>query len=47
VLLELVLRLFYILIALGLSWGTDDASLRDAFAHFGDVVDGKLHLFLV
>lgn len=26
----------------GLSWGTDDQSLRDAFAHFGEVVDGKL-----
>lgn len=26
----------------GLSWGTDDQSLRDAFATFGDVVDGKL-----
>uniref|UniRef100_A0A1J3CJ77 Glycine-rich RNA-binding protein 2, mitochondrial n=1 Tax=Noccaea caerulescens TaxID=107243 RepID=A0A1J3CJ77_NOCCA len=26
----------------GLSWGTDDQSLRDAFAHFGEVVDAKV-----
>lgn len=26
----------------GLSWGTDDQSLREAFANFGEVVDGKL-----
>ena len=26
----------------GLSWGTDDDALRDAFAEFGDVVDAKV-----
>lgn len=26
---------------LGLSYGTDDQSLRDAFAGFGDVVEGE------
>ncbi|VVB01261.1 unnamed protein product [Arabis nemorensis] len=26
----------------GLSWGTDDQSLREAFAHFGEVVDAKV-----
>ncbi|XP_059318332.1 glycine-rich RNA-binding protein 2, mitochondrial-like [Lycium ferocissimum] len=26
----------------GLSWGTDDQSLRDAFASFGDVVDARV-----
>lgn len=26
----------------GLSWGTDDNGLRDAFADFGDVVDAKV-----
>jgi RNA recognition motif-containing protein len=26
----------------GLSWGTDDEALRDAFAEFGDVVDAKV-----
>lgn len=31
----------FCLFASGLSWGTDDQSLRDAFAHFGEVVDGK------
>ncbi|KAG5607631.1 hypothetical protein H5410_029123 [Solanum commersonii] len=25
----------------GLSWGTDDQSLKEAFTSFGDVVDGK------
>lgn len=26
----------------GLSWGTDDDGLRDAFADFGDVIDAKV-----
>ncbi|CAN8324354.1 unnamed protein product [Cochlearia groenlandica] len=26
----------------GLSWGTDDQSLRDAFAHYGEVVDVRV-----
>lgn len=26
---------------LGLSYGTDDQSLKDAFSQFGDVVDGE------
>ncbi|MCO4772235.1 MAG: RNA-binding protein, partial [Deltaproteobacteria bacterium] len=26
----------------GLSWGTDDASLRAAFAAFGDVTDARV-----
>ncbi|KAK4483339.1 hypothetical protein RD792_010525, partial [Penstemon davidsonii] len=26
----------------GLSWGTDDQSLRDAFGSFGDVVDARV-----
>ena len=26
----------------GLSWGTDDDGLRDAFAEFGDVTDAKV-----
>lgn len=26
---------------IGLSWGTDDQSLKEAFTSFGDVVDGK------
>ncbi|XP_048616887.1 glycine-rich RNA-binding protein 2, mitochondrial-like, partial [Brassica napus] len=30
------------LIFSGLSWGTDDQSLRDAFANFGEVVDAKV-----
>ncbi|KAG2325919.1 hypothetical protein Bca4012_040391 [Brassica carinata] len=26
----------------GLSWGTDDQSLRDAFSNFGEVIDAKV-----
>jgi len=30
----------------GLSYGVDDQSLRDAFASFGDVVEGEFSFFL-
>uniref|UniRef100_A0A2P2LCB0 RRM domain-containing protein n=1 Tax=Rhizophora mucronata TaxID=61149 RepID=A0A2P2LCB0_RHIMU len=31
----------------GLSWGTDDQSLREAFSGFGDVVEGELLICMV
>ena len=34
----------YVLVfLLGLSYGTDDQSLKDAFSSFGDVVEGEFH----
>lgn len=30
---------------LGLSYGVDDQSLKDAFASFGDVVEGEFSFF--
>jgi len=31
----------------GLSFGTDDGSLKDAFSSFGEVVDGECHWWIV
>jgi hypothetical protein len=36
-----VLCLFFGVIWLGLSWGTNDQSLKEAFSSFGEVTEGQ------
>lgn len=37
--------LFHVHFLSGLSWGTDEQSLKDAFSNFGEVTEGKPHWF--
>lgn len=38
--------LFECLLLSGLSWGTDDSSLKQAFSNFGEVTEGKPCVFI-
>ena len=43
-----IIWIYYLFLFTGLSWGTDDHSLREAFTNFGEVTEGQCVLeFLI